>query len=152
MSPGSLPCAQKNMHSDYGQSQPQAAYAAFTHGVRHKMAYFMRKIEELDQYLQSWHAYRWEIHTGFIWMPYYTISLLERRTVALPVRCGGHTSFNKVGIRGVSNIHVCLGTGFWYTGQCLQNHMIHNNMNLSNMYIHENEDWKLCGNLYRWFI
>ena len=41
-----------NKLSDFGQSQPQAAYAAFTHGVRHKMTYFMRTIEGQDQYLQ----------------------------------------------------------------------------------------------------
>ena len=37
-----------NKLSDFGQ----AAYAAFTHGVRHKITYFMRTIEGQDQYLQ----------------------------------------------------------------------------------------------------
>ena len=44
-----------NRLSDFGQSQPQAANAAFTHGVRHKMTYFMRTIEGIDQYLQPLH-------------------------------------------------------------------------------------------------
>ena len=31
--------------------------------------------------------------------------------------------------------NVCLGTGFWYTGQCLQNRMVHNSIHLFD--IHE---------------
>ena len=76
-----------NKLSDFGQSQPQAAYPAFTHGVRHKMTYFMRTIEGLDQYLQPLDKL---IDEKFIPALFgCPITPLERRTVALPVRCGG---------------------------------------------------------------
>ena len=89
---------------DFGQSQPQAAYAAFTHGVRHKMTYFMRTIEGIDQYLQL-QLLGMLINETFIPALFgCPITPLEIRTIALPVRYSGHTSFIKVGIREVSNI------------------------------------------------
>ena len=76
-----------NRVSDFGQSQPQAAYAAFTHGVRHKMTYFMRTIEGIDQYLQPLDML---INEKFIPTLFgCPITPLERRTIALPVRYGG---------------------------------------------------------------
>ena len=76
-----------NRLSDFGQSQPQAAYAAFTHGVRHKMTYFMRTIEGIDQYLQPLDML---INEKFIPALFgCPMTPLERRTIALPVRYGG---------------------------------------------------------------
>ena len=50
----------------------------------------------------------------------------HRLSVSWPYSCV--KSLKKV---GHSSLFVCMGTGFWYTGQCLQNHIIHNNIHLS---------------------
>ena len=41
-------CDEIETLSHYAKSQPQAAYAAFTHGQQHKFSYFMRTISEME--------------------------------------------------------------------------------------------------------
>ena len=71
---------------EYAKSQPHAAYASFTHGVRHKFTYFMRTMEisnylaPLDELLT-----RDFIPTLFGG----PISPIERESIALPVKYGG---------------------------------------------------------------
>ena len=38
--------------SEFAMSQPQAAYAAFSFGVRHKWTYFLRTIPDIEDLLQ----------------------------------------------------------------------------------------------------
>ena len=96
-----------NKLSEFGQSQPQAAYAAFTYGVRHKMIYFIRTIEGLDQYLQPLNKLIDDKFVPALFgcpIAYYTIR--EKNCCATRTMWRTrHTSFNKVGIRGVSSIH-----------------------------------------------
>ena len=73
--------------ADFAKTQPHAAYCAFTHGVRHKMTYFMRtigglcgKLEHLDKLIdEKFIPELFGCH----------ITPFERRVMALPVRYGG---------------------------------------------------------------
>ena len=58
-----------------------------------------------------------------------TVSIVESR----PYNIYGDIYESRRFVRVRNN--VCLGTGFWYTGQCLQNRMIHNSIHLFD--IHE---------------
>ena len=76
-----------NNLSVFARTQPHAAYCAFTHGVRHKITYFMRTIEGLGKYLQRIDKL---IDEKLIPALYgCKITPFERRVSALPVRYGG---------------------------------------------------------------
>ena len=38
--------------SEFAKSEPQAAYAAFSFGIRHKWTYFLRAIPDIEDLLQ----------------------------------------------------------------------------------------------------
>lgn len=75
----------KNLVS-FATSQPQAAYSAFTHGVRHKFTYFMRTMEISDYMLPLDNIITNELIPTLLGCP---ISPLERELMALPVKYGG---------------------------------------------------------------
>jgi hypothetical protein len=71
----------------YAISQPHAAYSAFTHGVRHKMTYFMRTIENLSEYMDPIDKLiTTEFIPALLGCP---VSVIERQIMALPVKYGG---------------------------------------------------------------
>ena len=68
-------------------SQPQAAYAAFSFGVRHKWTYFLRTIPDIEDLLQPLEEAIWSVLIPTLWNR--TISNQDRRILELPVRLGG---------------------------------------------------------------
>ena len=73
--------------AEFARSQPQASYAAFTFGLRHRWTYFMRTLPDIENLL----AFR-TCNISDVLIP----SLIERNCseaegdlVALPVRMGG---------------------------------------------------------------
>ena len=73
--------------SDFAKSQPQAAYAAFTHGFQHKLTYFMRTLPEMSQSLvEVDEVITNKLIPTIIGTP---ISATERQLFSLPVKYGG---------------------------------------------------------------
>ena len=72
---------------EFAKSQPQAAYAAYTHGLRHKFTYFLRTIPDISDNLKPIDEL---ISDQFIPTLFgCPISPLERQIFALPVKYGG---------------------------------------------------------------
>ncbi|XP_068696931.1 uncharacterized protein [Montipora foliosa] len=73
--------------AEFARSQPQASYAAFTFGLRHRWTYFMRTLPDIGNLLQPL-----ERAISDVLIPSLTgrnCSEAERDLVALPVRMGG---------------------------------------------------------------
>ena len=73
--------------SEFAMSKPQAAYAAFSFGVRHKWTYFLRTIPDIEDLLQPL-----EEAIRSVLIPTLlnrTISYQDRRILELPVCLGG---------------------------------------------------------------
>ena len=68
-------------------SQPQAAYAAFSFGIRHKWTYFLRTIPEIEDLLQPLEEVILSVLIPTLLN--LTISNQDRRILQLPVRLGG---------------------------------------------------------------
>ena len=77
-----------NTLSDIAKTEPQAAYTAFTHGVKHRWTYLMRTIPDVSPHLQPLED---AIRNTFI--PAVTkihdTTVAERALLALPPRLGG---------------------------------------------------------------
>ena len=73
--------------SEFAMSQPQATYAAFSFGVRHKWTYFLQTIPNIEDLLQPLEeAIRPVLIPTLLNR---TISNQDRRILELPVRLGG---------------------------------------------------------------
>ena len=73
--------------AEFARSQPQASYAAFTFGLRHRWTYFMRTLPDIETLLQPL-----ERAISDVLIPSLigrNCSEAERDLVALPVRMGG---------------------------------------------------------------
>ena len=73
--------------TEFARSQPQASYAAFTFGLRHRWTYFMRTLLDIENILQPL-----ERAISDVLIPSLigrNRSEAERDLVALPVRMGG---------------------------------------------------------------
>ena len=73
--------------AEFARSQPQASYAAFTFGLRHRWMYFMRTLPDFGNLLQPLVR-----AISDVLIPLLTgrnCSEAERDLVALPVRVGG---------------------------------------------------------------
>ena len=73
--------------AEFARSQPQASYAAFTFGLRHRWTYFMRTLPDIENLLQPL-----ERAISDVLIPSLigrNCSEAERDLVALPVRMGG---------------------------------------------------------------
>ena len=73
--------------AEFARSQPQASYAAFTFGLRHRWTYFMRTLPDIETLLQPL-----ERAISDVLIPSLigrNFSEAERDLVALPVRMGG---------------------------------------------------------------
>ena len=73
--------------SEFVMSQPQAAYAAFSFCVRHKLTYFLRTILNIEDLLQPLEEAILSILIPTLLNR--TISNQDRRILELPVRLGG---------------------------------------------------------------
>ena len=72
--------------AEFARSQPQASYAAFTFGLRHRWTYFMRTLPDIENLLQPL-----ERAISDVLIPSLigrNCSEAERDLVALPVRMG----------------------------------------------------------------
>jgi len=76
--------------AEFAKTEPQAAYAAYTHGEKHKFGYFMRTIPGMSEYFEPLdRVIRDKLLpalTGQL-----SISDSERKLFALPARDGGLT-------------------------------------------------------------
>ena len=73
--------------AEFATSQPQACYAAFTFGLRHKWTYFMRTLPDIEDLLEPL-----ERAISDVLIPSLTehkCSVAERKLLALPARVGG---------------------------------------------------------------
>ena len=73
--------------ADFAISQPQACYAAFTFGLRHRCTYFLRKLPDIAQLLEPL-----EPAINDVLMPAvtdHTVTKVERDLLGLPVRMDG---------------------------------------------------------------
>ena len=73
--------------AEFARSQPQASYAAFTFGLRHRWTYFMRTLPDIETLLQPL-----ERAISDVLIPSLigrNCSEAERDLVAFPVRMGG---------------------------------------------------------------
>ena len=73
--------------AEFAISQPQACYAAFTFGLRHKWTYFMRTLPDIEDLLEPL-----ERAISDVLIPSLTehnCSVAERKLLALPARMGG---------------------------------------------------------------
>ena len=73
--------------AEFATSQPQACYAAFTFGLRHKWTYFMRTLPDIEDLLEPL-----ERAISDVLIPSLTehnCSVAERKLLALPARMGG---------------------------------------------------------------
>ena len=73
--------------AEFARSQPQASYAAFTFGLRHRWTYFMRKLTDIKNLRQPLERAILEVLIPSLIGRNY--SKAERNLVALPVRMGG---------------------------------------------------------------
>ena len=70
--------------ADFAISQPQASYAAFTFGLRHRWTYFLRTLPDIAQLLEQL-----EPAINDVLMPAvtdHTVTKVERDLLGLPVR------------------------------------------------------------------
>ena len=73
--------------ADFAISQPQACYAAFTFGLRHRWTYFLRTLPDIAELLEPL-----ERAINEVLMPAvtdHTVTKVERDLLGLPVRMGG---------------------------------------------------------------
>ena len=70
-------------HADFAISQPQASYAAFTFGLRHRWTYFLKTLPDFAELLEPL-----ERAINGVFMPAVT-DHTERDLLGLPVRMGG---------------------------------------------------------------
>ena len=73
--------------AEFATTQPQASYAAFTFGLRHKWTYFMRTLPDIEKLLEPL-----EHAISDVLIPSLTehnCSPTERELLALPARMGG---------------------------------------------------------------
>ena len=73
--------------AEFARSQPQASYAAFTFGLRHRWTYFMRTLPDIENLLQP--LERAISDVLILSLIGRNCSEAERDLVALPVRMGG---------------------------------------------------------------
>ena len=80
-------CSMLEQLAKFAETQPHAAYSAFTHGVRHKMTFFFRSIPTLDTHIERADKI---ITSKFLPALFgCQISPQEREILSLPLRFGG---------------------------------------------------------------
>ena len=81
-------CGEIHKLAEIAKTQPQAAYSAFTHGERHRFAYFMRTIVGMSDVMQPLDdAINNELIPALLGSD--VISKAERDMYSLPLRFGG---------------------------------------------------------------
>ena len=73
--------------ADFAISQPQASYAAFTFGLRHRWTYFLRTLPDIAELLEPLERAINEVLIPAV--TDHTVTKVERDLLGLPVRMGG---------------------------------------------------------------
>ena len=73
--------------ADFAISQPQACYAAFTFGLRHRWTYFLRTLPDIAELLEPLERAINEVLIPAV--TDHTVTKVERDLLGLPVRMGG---------------------------------------------------------------
>ena len=73
--------------SEFAATEPQASYAAFTFGLKHRWTYFLRKIQDIEDLLIPLERAVTDMQIPFI--TGHTCAREKRDLLALPVRMGG---------------------------------------------------------------
>ena len=73
--------------ADFAISQPQASYAAFTFGLRHRWTYFLRTLPDIAEILEPLDRAINEVLIPAV--TDHTVTKVERDFLGLPVRMGG---------------------------------------------------------------
>ena len=74
--------------SEFAKTEPHAAYAAYTHGQKHKFGYFLRTIPDMAELLEPLdRTITDQFLPALTGLP--SIPNHDRKMFALPVRCGG---------------------------------------------------------------
>ena len=73
--------------AEFALSQPQACYAAYTFGLKHRWTYFLRTLPDIQDLLEPLENARSKILIPEI--TEHICSRLDRDILALPVRLGG---------------------------------------------------------------
>ena len=73
--------------ADFAISQPQACYAAFTFGLRHRWTYFLRTLQDIAELLEPLERAINEVLIPAV--TDHTVTKVERDLLGLPVRMGG---------------------------------------------------------------
>ena len=73
--------------ADFAISQPQASYAAFTFGLRHRWTYFLRTLQDIAELLEPLERAINEVLIPAV--TDHTVTKVERDLLGLPVRMGG---------------------------------------------------------------
>ena len=73
--------------ADFTISQPQASYAAFTFGLRHRWTYFLRTLPDIAELLEPLERAINEVLIPAV--TDHTVTKVERDLLVLPVRTGG---------------------------------------------------------------
>ena len=76
-----------NLQLDFAISQPQACYAAFTFGLRHRWTYFLRTLPDIAELLEPLERAINEVLIPAV--TDHTVTKVERDLLGLPVRMGG---------------------------------------------------------------
>ena len=74
--------------AEFAMSQPQACYAAFTFGLRHRWTYFLRTLPDIEDLLEPLERTIADVLIPSI-TDHHCTTLSERNLLALPVRLGG---------------------------------------------------------------
>ena len=74
-------------HADFAISQPQASYAAFTFGLRHRRTYFLTTLLDIAELLESLERAITEVLIPAV--TDHTVTKVERDPLGLPARSGG---------------------------------------------------------------
>ena len=73
--------------ADFAISQPQASYAAFTFGLRHRWTYFLRTLPDIAELLEPLERAINEVLIPAV--TDHTVTKVERDLLGFPVRMGG---------------------------------------------------------------
>ena len=73
--------------AEFAISQPQASYAAFTFGLRHRWTYFLRTLPDIAELLEPLERAINEVLIPAV--TDHTVTKVERDLLGLPVRMGG---------------------------------------------------------------
>ena len=74
--------------AEFALSQPQASYAAFTFGLRHRWTYFLRTLPDITDLLEPLKRAISDVLIPALLE--HQVSETERDLLALPVRMGAH--------------------------------------------------------------